>query len=90
MWPHKASTLSPTLCAADVTGATREVVRQLGHAVSVPRRDVEDAVPTAPAIDARQAAWKRCPHASAATPPSRASRHIEHWSAMLNRPCAAP
>ena len=69
--------------AAGVTGATRDTVRQFGHAVSEPRRVV--AVPTAPAICARQAAWKRWPHvASATTPPSRESRQIEHCS-MLTR-----
>ena len=56
-------------------------MRQFGHAVSEPRRVV--AVPTAPAICAKHAAWKRWPHAaSATTPPSRESRQIEHCSML--------
>ena len=54
LWPHKASTRSPTLNAADVMGATREVVRQFGHAVSAPR--LVGVVPLAPARRARHEA----------------------------------
>ena len=79
MCPHKARTRSPTEKAGVVTGATRETVRQFGHAVNEPRRVV--AVPTAPAICARHAAWNLWLQASATTPPSsNDSRHIEHWS----------
>ena len=67
---------------ARLLGATRETVRQFGHAVNEPRRVV--AVPTAPAISARHAAWNLWLQASATTPPpSRDSRHIEHWSMEL-------
>ena len=85
LWPHNALTRSPMENAATgITGSTRETVRQFGHAVSAPRRVV--AVPTAPAICAKHAAWKRWPHAaSATTPPSNASRQIEHCSMLAPR-----
>ena len=57
---------------------TRETVRQFGQAVSVPRLDVEDAVPTAPAISARHAAWKRWPHARVGSPLARSGGHMVH------------
>ena len=60
--PHRASTRSPTLNVADVTGATREVCDGWDRP-SAPAPGGSQH--RRPAIDARQAAWKRCPHASA-------------------------
>jgi hypothetical protein len=56
-----------------------ETVRQLGHAVSAPRR--VGVVPFAPARRARHDAWKRWPHARVG-PPSMSSRQMLHCIAF--------
>ena len=91
MCPHIAWTRSPTPNAATTgaKGATRETLRQFGQAVSVPRREVVAAVPTAPAICARHAAWKRWPHTSATLSlPLISSRQMLHSISMIKAKCS--